>query len=152
MIARRRVSVLIFTICGLYLVGLGLYFALFRPALLPEDSRYIGGSLAQTQAALPGIERWLDEVFDVMGGFMAGTRLLTSYLATTAVSARGKGTGVVLALVGLATVGTMSWMRCRLLGSLVSSMWRITNAANERSFARSFPLGSCIRSVRFATR
>ena len=38
----RKVSFLIFTTCGIWLTGLGLYFALLRPALLPEDPRYIG--------------------------------------------------------------------------------------------------------------
>ena len=109
MILQRRISVLSFTVCGLYLIGLGLYFVLFRPALLPEDPRYIGSSLGQIQAALPGLERWLGHVFDVMGGFMAGAGLLTVLVATGAVSARQKGTAVILALAGLATVGMMSW-------------------------------------------
>jgi hypothetical protein len=94
--------------CGIWLIGLGMYFALLRPALLPEDPRYIGSSLAQIQAALPGLDRWLRHVFIVMGGFMAASGVLTTFLAATAVSARRKGTGVVLLLTGLATVVTMS--------------------------------------------
>ena len=105
----RKVSFLIFMTCGIWLIGLGLYFALLRPALLPEDPRYIGSSLAQIQSALPGLERWLRHVFIVMGGFMAASGLLTIFLAATAISARRKGTGIVLLLVGLATVVTMSW-------------------------------------------
>jgi hypothetical protein len=35
---------LIFVDCGIWLIGLGLYFAALRPALLPEDLRYIGAS------------------------------------------------------------------------------------------------------------
>lgn len=107
--ARRRISVLVFLICGIWLIGLGLYFALLRPALLPEDPRYIGTSLAQIQTVLPGLERWLSHVFVVMGGFMAASGLLTTFVAVTAVSAQRKGTGVVLLLAGLATVATMSW-------------------------------------------
>lgn len=105
----RRISVLIFTVSGIWLIGLGLYFALLRPALLPEDPRYIGSSLAQIQAALPGLERWLSHVFVVMGGFMAASGLLTIFLALTAVGARRKGIGIVLLLAGLASVVTMSW-------------------------------------------
>ena len=97
----RRISVLIFTVSGIWLIGLGLYFALLRPALLPEDPRYIGSSLAQIQAALPGLERWLSHVFVVMGGFMAASGLLTIFLALTAVGARRKGIGIVLLLAGL---------------------------------------------------
>lgn len=106
---RRRISVLIFLTCGIWLIGLGLYFALLRPALLPEDPRYIGRSLAQIQSALPGLERWLSHVFTVMGGFIAACGFLTAFLATTAVSTRQKGTGTVLLLAGLSTVLTMSW-------------------------------------------
>ncbi|MDO8777234.1 MAG: hypothetical protein Q7K57_52690 [Burkholderiaceae bacterium] len=96
-------------ISGIWLIGLGLYFALLRPALLPEDPRYIGSSLAQIQAALPGLERWLSHVFVVMGGFMAASGLLTISLALTAVVARRRGIGIVLLLAGLASVVTMSW-------------------------------------------
>ena len=105
---RRRISLLIFLTCGIWLIGLGLYFALLRPALLPEDLRYIGSSRAQIQSALPGFDRWLSHVFIVMGGFMAASGLLTAFLAATAVSARRQGTGIVLLLAGLATVVTMS--------------------------------------------
>lgn len=102
-------SALIFLACGVWLIGLGLYFALLRPALLPEDLRFMGSSLPQIQAALPGLERWLRHVFVVMGGFMAAAGILTVYLAAIAVSARREGSGIVLFLAGLATVVTMSW-------------------------------------------
>ncbi len=100
---------IIFLTCGIWLMGLGLYFALLRPALLLEDPRYIGSSLAQVQSALPGLDRWLRHVFIVMGAFMAASGLLTIFVAATAVSAQRKGTGIVLLLTGLATVVTMSW-------------------------------------------
>ena len=106
---RGRISFIIFLTCGIWLIGLGLYFALLRPALLPEDPRYIGSSLAQIQSALPGLERWLRHVFIVLGGFMAASGVLTIFVAATAISARKKGTGIVLVLAGLATVVTMSW-------------------------------------------
>ncbi len=105
----RRTSVGAFLACGIWLIGLGAYFALLRPALLPEDPRFIGSSLAQIQSSLPGLERWLKHVFTVMGGFMAGAGILTTFLAATAVSARQKGTGSMLLLAGLVTVVTMSW-------------------------------------------
>ena len=100
---------MIFLACGIWLIGLGGYFALLRPALLPEDPRFIGSSLAQIQAVLPGLERWLGRVFVVMGGFMAAAGVLTAFVALTAVSMGSKGTGVVLLAVGLSTVVTMSW-------------------------------------------
>ncbi len=44
-----------------------------------------------------------------MGGFITASGLLTTFLAATAVSARLRGTGIVLLLAGLSTVVTMSW-------------------------------------------
>ncbi len=38
----HRYSSLALTFCGLVLVGTGVYFAFARPALLPEDARYLG--------------------------------------------------------------------------------------------------------------
>ena len=106
---RPRASVIIFFACGLWLVVLGLYFALLRPALLPEDLRYIGGSAGLERVSLLGLERWLHRVFIVMGGFIAACGVLTGFLAVSAVAERWARTGVVLCLAGLATVGTMSW-------------------------------------------
>jgi hypothetical protein len=103
-------SAWIFLACGIWMVGLGAYFVLLRPPLLPEDPRFMGSTLPQIRAALPGLERWLNQVFNVMGGFMAGSGVLTAYLAFTAVPARTRGAGIVLALAGLATVATMSWV------------------------------------------
>jgi hypothetical protein len=105
-----RASAWIFLACGIWMVGLGAYFVLLRPPLLPEDPRFIGSSLPQIRAALPGLERWLNQVFNVMGGFMAGSGVLTAYLALTAVRARTRGAGIVLAFAGLATVAAMSWV------------------------------------------
>jgi hypothetical protein len=68
----------VFLVCGLWLVALGLYFALLRPALLQEDPRYIGSSLQAIRAAVPGLEGWLGHMFKVMGGFiMVATGALT---------------------------------------------------------------------------
>ena len=106
---RPRPSVAIFVACGLWLMVLGLYFAVLRPALLPEDLRYIGGGAGLDHVALAGVERWLHRVFIVMGGFIAASGILTMFIAMTTVASRRKGTGLVLALAGLATVATMSW-------------------------------------------
>ena len=56
-------STLILLICSVWLTGLGLYFMFFRPALLPEDLRYLGGTLAEVYAAAPGLVPWLRRVF-----------------------------------------------------------------------------------------
>ncbi len=73
---RLQPSGMVLVICGLWLVALGLYFVFLRPALLPEDPLYIGSSLETLRSAAPGLERWLDHVFNVMGGFMVTYKLL----------------------------------------------------------------------------
>ena len=98
----------IFIACGLWLIGLGLYFMFLRPSLLPEDLRYLGASPAEIQSATPGLARWLHRVFTVAGGFMAGAGVLTIAVARNAPHVGDKWTTIALALAGLFTVGTMS--------------------------------------------
>ena len=108
--SRSTIPVLALASCGVWMIGLGLYFALLRPPLLPEDPRFMGATLAQIHAAVPGLARWLTHVFVVMGGFMAACGVLTTFLAVTAVPMRLKGTGPTLLLAGTASVLTMSWI------------------------------------------
>jgi hypothetical protein len=95
-------------LCGVWLLGLGLYFIFVRPALLPEDPRYIGSALTLIRSSVPGLERWLGKVFTVMGGFMAGAGALTLHIAWISMAARARGTGAVLLLAGASTVMLMS--------------------------------------------
>ena len=108
LIRRLPLSSKVFFVCGLWLVALGLYFALLRPALLPEDPRYIGRSLQAIRAAVPGLERWLGHVFKVMGGFMLATGALTVLAACRWLAKRERGTFAALAVAGAASVGLMS--------------------------------------------
>lgn len=94
--------------CGLWLVALGLYFIFIRPPLLPEDTRFMGGSLAQVRAAAPGLEAWLQRVFLVMGGFMAGAGVLTVLAARIAMTSRSRGACAAIAITGVLTVVLMS--------------------------------------------
>ena len=96
------------TACGIWMVGLGFYFIVLRPPLLPEDLRFMGTTLARIQAAVPGLEDWLQRVFTVMGGFMAGAGVLTVFFAQTALPSRPTGASSALALSGALTVGLMS--------------------------------------------
>lgn len=98
------------TACGAWLIGLGIYFAFMRPALLPEDPRFIGAPLDRIREAVPGLEAWLRIVFTVMGGFMAGSGVLTFFVARSVVPARPRGTGWAIALAGASTVVLMSAM------------------------------------------
>lgn len=54
-------------LCGVWMVGLGAYFILVRPPLLPEDVRYIGLNPDDIERQLPGLKSWLGHVFTVMG-------------------------------------------------------------------------------------
>lgn len=105
---RYPISKFLFVACGAWLIGLGLYFVFLRPALLPEDLRYIGTEPDEIQPVIAGLARWARRVFTVMGGFMMGAGVFTIHLATSASVGQEKRTWIVLALGGLLTVGTMS--------------------------------------------
>ena len=106
----RSVASWLLMACGVWLVGLGLYFIAVRPPLLPEDARFMGAAATEIQAAVPGLEAWLKKVFTVMGGFMAGAGVLTVFVATVALPRRFKGASWAIALAGAMTVGLMSAM------------------------------------------
>ncbi len=105
-VAHRDVSSWLLVGCGVWLVALGFYFIAVRPPLLPEDARFMGTSPAQIRAAVPGLDGWLKKVFTVMGGFIAGTGVLTVFVAWAGVASHG--TSWALALTGVVTVGLMS--------------------------------------------
>ena len=93
---------------GLILMGMGGYFVVLRPPLLPEDVRYAGASLAQIQSAIPGFMPWISQVFGVLGGYMFATGLLIAYLAIASFrDARPLPTAVVT-ISGLASIGWMA--------------------------------------------
>lgn len=102
------VSTCMLIACGVWLVGLGLYFIVLRPPLLPEDPRFMGTTLAQIRTAVPGLESWLNRVFTVMGGFVAGAGVLIVFVATVAMPLRLQGTSWAIALSGALTVALMS--------------------------------------------
>lgn len=104
----RPWSARVLALAGLILIGLGLYFIFLRPALLPEDPRYMGTTLPAIRAALPGLEAWLEKVFWVMGGYMIASGLLTGALALTLVREGRPGIGGVVAVAGLLSIGWMA--------------------------------------------
>ena len=85
-----------------------MYFVFLRPALLPEDPRFIGLSLEAIRSAAPGLERWLGHVFNVMGGFMVATGVLTILVACRLPERREAGTFAALLMAGAASVALMS--------------------------------------------
>lgn len=52
-----RLSGKVFAACGLWMILLGVYFVLLRPALLPEDPRFMGTSIEALRVAAPGLEQ-----------------------------------------------------------------------------------------------
>lgn len=104
----RQYSSIALSCCGLILMGIGAYFAFARPALLPEDARYLGLATAQIQTAVPGLSRWLEQVFRVMGGYIFTTGSLVLYVARTSFRARSGSAGVAIALAGITSIGAMT--------------------------------------------
>ncbi len=86
---------------------MGWYFALWRPAFLPEDLRYIDVSQSELQSFAPQLAGWLKQVFRVMGGFMAAIGLLFVTLAATSFRGREMGAAAGVVLGGLASIGVM---------------------------------------------
>jgi hypothetical protein len=94
--------------CGLVVVGIGVFFVAFRPPLLPEDRRYMAAPQEQLDATLPGLDRWLEKVFWVMGGYMVATGILTIHLALSGVRDGSPTAWVAAAAAGAASVGVMA--------------------------------------------
>lgn len=107
---RHRAAIWLLTACGVWLLGLGAYFIALRPALLPEDPRFMGAMLEQLRTAAPGLEGWPRIVFTVMGGYMVGSGVLTLFIVRVAIPQRLKGTAWALLGAGLAKVMLMSAM------------------------------------------
>ena len=103
-----RLSGKLFAVCGLWMVLLGSYFIFLRPALLPEDPRFMGTSLEALRAAVPGLERWLGHVFNVMGGFMVAAGALTMLVAWRFLATRAPGTLLAMSVAGGCGVVLMS--------------------------------------------
>jgi hypothetical protein len=105
---KRPLSSTFIVFQGALFMGLGLYFVFIRPPLLPEDPRFMGASLTDIQAAIPGLAIWLRRVFWVLGGFMFATGLLTIYIARIAVLHRTRAARLVVALASLTSIGWMT--------------------------------------------
>ena len=83
---------------------MGLYFIFMRPALLPEDVRYMATDLQGLQAFAPLLVDWLGKVFLVMGGFMVGAGVLIAYFAWVIMPSRPPLAMLALVLVGSCTL------------------------------------------------
>ena len=93
---------------GTCLILVGLYFLLFRPALLPEDIRFMALSDAQLALVRPKLEAWLSHVFQVMGGYVMATGVLAITLAATAYRAHHRSAGIGSLIGGISSIGVMA--------------------------------------------
>lgn len=93
---------------GVILIGLGAFFMLARPSLLPEDLRYLKRSAVDIDMAVPRLRRWLRLVFIVLGGYAVSTGTLTVYLAATGLHHPHWSVVAVLAVTGAVSIGVMA--------------------------------------------
>jgi len=101
-------SSIVLILAGISLIGVGLYFILLRPPLLPEDIRYMALPAAQLDILRPRLELWLMHVFRVMGGYVLATGTLTVTLAATAFRSYKKGAALGVLIGGAASIGWMA--------------------------------------------
>jgi hypothetical protein len=96
----KRTAGVLLGLLGMSALGIGLYFMLFRPAMLPEDIKFIGVSRAEVPARLL---EWLGIVFRTWGGFMVGFGIVLVAIATSFFTASkallsvGTAVGVIVA-------------------------------------------------------
>ncbi len=101
-------SAVLLALSGAGLALVGAYFLLLRPALLPEDIRYMGLSDNQLATLRPALELWLSQVFRVMGGYILATGVLTVALAATAYRDHNRIAFVGAVLGGAVSIGLMA--------------------------------------------
>jgi hypothetical protein len=102
------VSSILLALSGVILIGVGCYFLFLRPALLPEDIRYMNLTLAELQSIGPRLAAWLSHVFRVMGGYVTATGVLALTLAVTAFRQRQPWAVAGAIVAGVASIGWMA--------------------------------------------
>ena len=98
----------LFGVGGAVLVGIGGFFMCARPALLPEDLRYLDRSVDAIETAIPRLRGWLRLVFIVLGGYAVATGILTLYVAATEIGDASPLAVSVLAVTGACSIGVMA--------------------------------------------
>ncbi len=96
------------TASGIALLLIGGYFLTARPALLPEDARFMSSTIEGIARALPTLSGWLRRVFWVLGGYIIAKGILVVYVANTGVRSVSPVAVVILAVAGGASLGWMS--------------------------------------------
>lgn len=103
-----NMSAVLLSVAGLLVSGIGIYFLAFRPALLPEDIRFIGLSPTEVAQLGPRLAPWLSNVFHVLGGFALATGVVTIALAATSYRARTPAAVLAAAVGGTVSIVLMA--------------------------------------------
>ena len=105
---RWPVSTILLAFSGMLLIGVGCFFLFLRPALLPEDIRYMQLAPAELQSVGPRLAAWLTHVFRVMSGYVTATGVLALTLAVTAFRQRQPWAVAGAVIAGVASIGWMA--------------------------------------------
>lgn len=98
----------ILALAGILVCGIGVYFLAWRPALLPEDIRFMQLSEAEVSSIGPRLANWLAHVFQVLGGYALATGILAVTLAATSFRARKQLAVAGAAIGGAVSIGLMA--------------------------------------------
>ena len=108
MLRLKPYSASLLALAGVILMVVGFYFIFLRPPLLPEDLRYIGTTLSDTNNNIPDLSSWLKKVFWVMGSYIFTTGLLTTYIAISSFRTRMRGALGIATIAGFTSIGFMT--------------------------------------------
>ena len=103
-----QTSALLLAAAGTIVVAIGAYFLVLRPALLPEDIRYLSLSPAEAATLGPRLAPWLTQLFRVLGGYAIATGVLAIALSASAFRARQPIAVVGAAVAGASSIGLMA--------------------------------------------
>tara|TARA_R110002020_G_scaffold25225_5_gene82108 strand:- start:1730 stop:2206 length:477 start_codon:yes stop_codon:yes gene_type:complete len=101
-------SAILLALAGLLVSGIGIYFLAFRPALLPEDIRFIGLSPTEVAQLGPRLAPWLSNVFHMLGGFALAAGVATIALAATSYRERSPAAVLAASLGGTVSIVLMA--------------------------------------------
>lgn len=107
MLKLKPYSSALLSLGGFLFMAMGLYFIFIRPALLPEDFRYININLKTLENEIPNLQPWLQKVFCVMGGYIFATGLLVIFISQTSFRARTPGSFAIVIIAGVSSIGLM---------------------------------------------
>ena len=101
-------STALVALSGAVAVPIGLFFMFARLRFLPEDERFAGASLRAIEEVAPRMSPWLAHVFQVLGGFVIATGILTVHVAMTTFRRRERGSTPSLVAAGVSSFGTLA--------------------------------------------